>query len=715
MAEIKAGWLVDFEDNVFAPQTLFSQVRKDDTGDTLTAYLNAQISAINSSISAVSAQVGAEATARDNADKAIKELTLLADLNSDTAGKLNSGAIGVKNTLPVKHGGTGATTLTANRLIIGNGTSAVTSVATGTTTQLLGSNGTKPVYYSVSLTSGQNTPETTGPYVKFKINNVEAATVNIPIATAGAAGVVITGAQTFAGDKTFNGALYTKSKLTVDGALTVVGAATFNSGINMNDSAITNASGYSSNISKWYFIDNNNETIAYIDENGITAHDVIVNATKLSDFMSNTNTSLTTLDSSKAPKNHASASTIYGLGSNTSYGHLKLSSEINSSSGTAGGTAATPAAVKTAYDLASGKAPKNHASTANTYGLGSNTLYGHLKLSDAINSTSDVSDGIAATPKAVKAAYDAAIAAGDNNTTINDKNLQVDLSSTSSVKLSAVNNNIGIKNTLSIANGGTGATTAAQALTNLGLTATATELNYVSGVTSSIQTQLNGKQATVTGGATTIVSDNLTANRVLESNTSGKVIVSAVTSTELGYLSGVTSNLQTQLNGKQTTISGAATTIVSNNLTASRALISDASGKVAVSAVTSTELGYLDGVTSAIQTQLNGKQATITGAATSIVSDNFSNKNCIIRSDNNGKAQSTTNYISNSKLAINSSAEPSANFYVNGTGHFKGALTAVGGLTIDTQLVLNSAIYGSLDDMNAITNPVEGQVFFVLN
>ena len=40
-------------------------------------------------------------------------------------------------------------------------------------------------------------------------------------------------------------------------------------------------------------------------------------------------------------------------------------------------------------------------------------------------------------------------------------------------------------------------------------------------------------------------------------------------------------------------------------------MVSDTNGKVAVSAVTSTELGYLDGVTSAIQTQLNGKQANL--------------------------------------------------------------------------------------------------------
>ena len=41
------------------------------------------------------------------------------------------------------------------------------------------------------------------------------------------------------------------------------------------------------------------------------------------------------------------------------------------------------------------------------------------------------------------------------------------------------------------------------------------------------------------------------------------------------------------------------------SLTANRALVSDTSGNIAVSAVTSTELGYLDGVTSNIQTQFN--------------------------------------------------------------------------------------------------------------
>lgn len=79
-----------------------------------------------------------------------------------------------------------------------------------------------------------------------------------------------------------------------------------------------------------------------------------------------------------------------------------------------------------------------------------------------------------------------------------------------------------------------------------------------------MDTALSAKQATVTGGASTITSSNLTANRALVSSSSGKVAVSAVTATELGYLDGVTSAIQTQLNTKQT--SADVSTAISNML-----------------------------------------------------------------------------------------------------------------------------------------------------
>ena len=137
-----------------------------------------------------------------------------------------------------------------------------------------------------------------------------------------------------------------------------------------------------------------------------------------------------------------------------------------------------------------------------------------------------------------------------------------------------------------------------------------TEFQYLNGVSSNIQTQLDAKQATITGSASTIDTESLTADRAVISNSSQKIAVSDVTSTELGYLDGVTSAIQTQLDAKQATITGGASTIATSDLTASRALQSNGSGKVEVSDVTTTELGYLDGVTSAIQTQLDAKQAS---------------------------------------------------------------------------------------------------------
>ena len=82
--------------------------------------------------------------------------------------------------------------------------------------------------------------------------------------------------------------------------------------------------------------------------------------------------------------------------------------------------------------------------------------------------------------------------------------------------------------------------------------------------------------------------------------------------TDVGTLQTNMNNVQTDLTSKQDIVVGGASTITEDNLTANRALVSNSSGKVAVSSVTSTELGYLDGVTSNVQTQLNGKQQKIT-------------------------------------------------------------------------------------------------------
>ncbi len=86
-------------------------------------------------------------------------------------------------------------------------------------------------------------------------------------------------------------------------------------------------------------------------------------------------------------------------------GLVQLSSATNSTSET---LAATPKAVKAAYDLAAGKAPVSHThpwSQITGVPAASLTAKGTVQLSSDINSTSEI---LAATPKAVKAAYDLA-------------------------------------------------------------------------------------------------------------------------------------------------------------------------------------------------------------------------------------------------------------------------------------------------------------------
>ena len=75
-------------------------------------------------------------------------------------------------------------------------------------------------------------------------------------------------------------------------------------------------------------------------------------------------------------------------------------------------------------------------------------------------------------------------------------------------------------------------------------------------VTDTEKATWNKKQNVITGAASTIASQNLTANRALISNEQGKVTVSPVTTTELGYLDGVTSNIQSQFNNSGKISSG---------------------------------------------------------------------------------------------------------------------------------------------------------------
>jgi hypothetical protein len=104
-------------------------------------------------------------------------------------------------------------------------------------------------------------------------------------------------------------------------------------------------------------------------------------------------------------------------------------------------------------------------------------------------------------------------------------------------------------------------------------------------------------------GFATLANATFTGTITLPTTTS----IGDVSSTEIGYLDGVTSAVQTQINAKSNTASPTFTGTVT--------LPSDTS----IGNVSATEIGYVDGVTSAIQTQLNTKASTGKAIAMAIV------------------------------------------------------------------------------------------------
>lgn len=139
-------------------------------------------------------------------------------------------------------------------------------------------------------------------------------------------------------------------------------------------------------------------------------------------------------------------------------------------------------------------------------------------------------------------------------------------------------------------------------------------------------------------------------------------------------------------------------------LTASRAVVTNGSGALAASDVTATELGYLDGVTSSIQTQLDSK---VSGALVKISAQSFSastgvNVNSVFSATyRNYKVYVTWTASSNNDLLLRYRASgtdnTSSNYYMggyfsnnvnlndSGTRHYVGSTTTAtqSGLVLD--------------------------------
>lgn len=164
------------------------------------------------------------------------------------------------------------------------------------------------------------------------------------------------------------------------------------------------------------------------------------------------------------------------------------------------------------------------------------------------------------------------------------------------------------------------------------------QLAFLNSVTSNVQTQLNGKQSTLTfidslvdtGGNVSLVGDTATptastyygtnASSVLGyypiaasavtsvSNSDGSLTISPTTGAVVASLNPAHSNT---FSATQNFAGTTATSVTDSGLTPSTAVFAGAGGILSSSTTTSTQLGFLSTTTSDVQTQLNGKEGTL--------------------------------------------------------------------------------------------------------
>jgi hypothetical protein len=159
-------------------------------------------------------------------------------------------------------------------------------------------------------------------------------------------------------------------------------------------------------------------------------------------------------------------------------------------------------------------------------------------------------------------------------------------------------------------------------------------------------------------------------------------------------------NSSTALSNNRFIISSGSKIVEASAVTASRALASDANGLPVASATTATELGFVNGVTSAIQTQLNAKQAT-GSYITALTGD--------VTASGPGSVAATIAATSNSTITTLSGLTSATNFISKGVYGSRPAAGKAGriylqtdGYTVDRD---NGVSWDSFGPINPITPP----------
>ena len=287
------------------------------------------------------------------------------------------------------------------------------------------------------------------------------------------------------------------------------------------------------------------------------------------------------------------------------------------------------------------------------------------------------------------------VAQGGTGITSNPS-LLVNLESTTADTVFEATPRPGVTGKLGIANGGTGATTAAGARTNLGVLSADDTYQY---------------------------STPRAANSVLAGPTSGasaSATFRALVAADIPVLT--TSHLPSIPDTKLPTIPISKGGTGATSITANRVLFASGNAITASShSIDSTKLAIntSQGVTN-YNFCVNGSSYFHNGAV------NFAGGHLYLRGSSASSSTANTTQLifgtesaqhialsaNDNALILNPDAATVTNqivLYLNQASVFPS------GLQIGGKLILENEIYGSLDDMNAISSPVEGQVFFVLN
>jgi hypothetical protein len=234
------------------------------------------------------------------------------------------------------------------------------------------------------------------------------------------------------------------------------------------------------------------------------------------------------------------------------------------------------------------------------------------------------------------------------------------------------------------------------ATTSIG-TVTDDEIAHLSGVNGSIQGQLDAIETDVTTIETTLENKadlsnpTFTGTVALPSTTS----IGDVSALEIGYLNGATSGIQTQLDAKLASATASSTYAPLSGPTFTGTVVLPST--TSVGDVSSTELGYVNGVTSAIQTQLDAKAPTADPTFTGTVAGVTKSHVGLGNVDNTSDADKPISDDTQDALSLKANLSYPI---------FEGGATVDGDLLVEGNLVVNGTTTTVIAEDLEVTDPL---------